>query len=84
MEGPAPNRALEALKDHNGSLAALQRNEMAYSRQFDSALRMLLKLKEHRIIPGPTPDIELTSAGATFDPAPAPDEDLPSEESSEE
>ena len=75
QEGPAPNRALEALKDHNGSLAALQRNEMAYSRQFDSALRMLLRLKEHHIIPGPASNIELTSAGATFHPEP--EEDIP-------
>ena len=55
QERPAPNRALETLKDQNNSLAALQRNEMVYDRQYASALRLLLDLKGQCHRPGHTP-----------------------------
>lgn len=70
QEGPAPNRALETLKDQDSSLAALQRNEMVYDRQYSRALRLLLDLKAQHHRPGRTPLSDLTSAGATWDPEP--------------
>jgi len=82
QEGPAPNRAIEALKDHDGSLAALRRDETIYGRQFDRALRLLLKMKDKQIRPSSNPIAELSSAGATFEPisAPEPEETTPQEE----
>ena len=70
QEGPAPNRALETLKDQDHSLAALQRNEMVYDRQYSRALRLLLDLKGQRHRPGRTPVTDLSAAGATWNPEP--------------
>ena len=77
QEGPAPNRAIEAMKDQDHPLAALQRDERFYDHQYDRALRMLLRLKDHRHRPGPESeaegDAELTSSSATWEPDPAPE-----------
>ncbi len=73
-DGPAPNRAAEVLKDPDHSLAALQRDEMVYERQFCRNLRALLQLKEGRLIPSQSIAIELTPSGGTWEPEP-PDEE---------
>ena len=71
-EGPAPNRAIEALKDRASFLAALHKDEMSYDRQFARTLRLLLILKGHSLPTSQTPGIDISSAGATFEAEPTP------------
>lgn len=75
LEGPAPNRAAEVLKDPARALTALQKDEMIYERQFCRNLRALLQLKEGRLIPAHSIPIDLTPTGGTWDPEP-PDEPI--------
>lgn len=81
QEGPAPNRVIEALKDRASFLASLHKDEMSYDRQFARTLRLLLILKGHSLPSGKTPDIDISSVGATFEvePTPAVDENDPPE-----
>ncbi len=69
-EGPAPNRAAEAMKDPGGYLDRLRREELSHQREFGRNLRALLQVKECRLIPSPALDIELTATGGTWDPEP--------------
>jgi hypothetical protein len=69
-EGPAPNRAIEAFKDPDGSLAGLKQDEITYECQFCRNLRMLLRTKESRRLPSLAPVIELVPSGATWDSEP--------------
>ena len=76
QQGPAPNRALDALRDQDHALTVLQRDEIVYDRQYNRALRMLILLKEQRHRPGPIATFEITATGATWEPdAPPEDQD---------
>jgi len=65
-QGPAPNRALQALQRSAESLSALQRDEILYNRQFDRSLRLYLQLKHQKLLPGPDLSIGLTTTGCTW------------------
>ncbi len=69
-QGPAPNRAAEALKDPAESIASLRREEIDQERQFYRNLRALLQLKERRGIPNPALTLEAFPSGGTWEPEP--------------
>ena len=79
-EGPAPNRATEAMKDPDGYLDRLRREELTHQREFGRNLRALLQVKECRLIPAPALAIELTATGGTWDPEPPDEQPEPSSE----